>query len=62
MGTKNRYKIIEGSETNHCCFEYMIVDTHEPDDDNGHSKIICELLDEDTATFVCETLNCTENR
>ena len=29
---KERYKIIEGSESGHCCFDATILDTHQPED------------------------------
>ena len=29
---KERYKIVEGSESAHCCFSATILDTHQPED------------------------------
>ena len=29
---KERYKIVEGSESAHCCFDATILDTHQPED------------------------------
>ena len=61
-----RYKIIPGSQSGHCCFEFTVVDTDrpwfnargEPFTDEGEQlyEAICECYDEADAKRVCDAL------
>lgn len=62
-----RYKVVEGSQSIHCCFDYTIVDTTKPEmiggtqyrDDNDELQWveICECFDEKSANLICKALN-----
>lgn len=61
-----RYKIIEGSETGHCCFESTIVDTHrfnEVPEGSLASKlppkpvIVAEVFNLSDAELIVDALN-----
>lgn len=54
-----RYKVIEGSESGHCCFKATVVDTQRPDSDydpKQHSQI-CECFDMEDAEKIASALN-----
>ena len=57
-----RYKIIEGSQTGHCCFEYTVVDTlsiksrGETEADIRYAEV-CECFDRPSAVLICNALN-----
>jgi len=63
----DRYQLVEGSISGHCCFEFTIFDTNEPEmygdehykDSKGrfHYKNICECFDLESATMILKTLN-----
>lgn len=60
-----RYKIVEGSQSAHCCFEYTIVDTTRPfmvadKQYKGQFEPVCECLWEDDAKLICNALNAQE--
>lgn len=58
----DRYKIEEGSESGHCCFQFSIVDTHTPHPvygSQGVLKDVCETFDKESATLICDALNAT---
>lgn len=50
----DRYKVVKGSESVHCCFEFTILDSQGTDKDFGN---ICECFDEETANRICRLLN-----
>lgn len=61
-----RYKIIEGSTSHHCCFEYSIVDTTKPlmigekhweSDGVKEYETICECFFLNDAETICNALN-----
>lgn len=62
-----KYKIVEGSQSCHCCFKYTIVDTTKPDiigdtqwvnDDGSLSWTqICECFHKEDAETICNALN-----
>jgi hypothetical protein len=57
-----RYKIVEGSQSAHCCFEYTIVDTTKPVMIGGeHYKNqfepVCECFEEGEAKLIADALN-----
>ena len=56
-----RYKVIEGSESAHCCFEATVIDTHQPRmiADFQYFKTVCECFDVESAELVCKALNDT---
>lgn len=60
-----RYKIVEGSQSAHCCFEYTVVDTTRPfmvadEQYNGQFEPVCECLCEEDAKLICDSLNAQE--
>lgn len=60
MSVKNRYKIVDGSQSCHCCFEKTIIDTENPVIIIGNHRgyaIVCECLDSGYAELICEALN-----
>lgn len=54
---KDRFKIIEGSQSGHCCFEYTIVDTEKPTIVNGKDDSVCECFEKEQAELICKALN-----
>ena len=55
-----RYKVVKGSESQHCCFNYTVVDTHKVEDAGGgafYFETVCECFKEKYATIVCNALN-----
>lgn len=63
-----RYKIIEFSQSAHCCFGYTVVDTSLPviygkepfiDTRTGEVRYesICECFSEEDAKLICDALN-----
>ena len=54
-----RYVIIEGSESNHCCFEYTIVDTKggKLGSTDIWSRVMCEAFEKQEAVEICTALN-----
>lgn len=57
-----RYKVVPGSESAHCCFEFTIVDTMRPlmidgDPFENQFDTVCETFSEVDAELVCNALN-----
>ncbi len=61
-----RYKIVEGSKSAHCCFEFTVVDTHKPDMVGGRQYVrdgepqfetICECFERADADLIVTALN-----
>ena len=54
-----RYKVEEGSDSGHCCFEYTVLDTEAPVVINAYQglKVVCECFDKSCAGLVCDALN-----
>ena len=55
---KNRYVVIEGSESNHCCFSFSIIDTTGQSEDS--QNILAECFFEKDAKLICDLLNKNE--
>lgn len=63
----DRYKIIEESQSWHCCFNYTIVDLQKPDvirgvpqvDHKGEPRFlaVCECFTREDAELICQALN-----
>ena len=52
----DRYKVIAGSHTAHCCFEASVIDS-------TNDKIaMCECIDEEDAKRICAALNAAEEK
>jgi len=61
----DRYKVVEGSETNHYYAEYTIVDTTKPVIIGGERyknmfEPVCEVFEEEDAYKIAEALNSKE--
>jgi hypothetical protein len=62
-----RYKIVEESQSSHCCFGYTIVDTSKPqiigdtqwvkDDGSLEWEGVCECFEKHQAELICNALN-----
>lgn len=46
-----RYRVIEGSQSSHCCFEWTVIDTY------VGFEAVCECFDEADAKMIAEALN-----
>lgn len=53
----DRYVVVKGSQSCHCCFDFTVVDTTKPTGYNGQFTIICECFEEADAKIVAEALN-----
>lgn len=57
-----RYKVVEGSQSAHCCFEATVVDTTKPvmiggEHYEGQFDPICECFDRSDADAICAAMN-----
>ncbi|WYA78875.1 hypothetical protein [Pseudomonas phage Jack] len=55
-----RYKVLVGSQSGHCCFDYTVVDTLKPHPvyaSQGLFYAICETFSEEEAQAVARALN-----
>lgn len=54
-----RFIIVAESVSEHCCFEYSVIDTKEGKETYGDywKKIMCETFDKDAAVMICYVLN-----
>lgn len=57
-----RYQVIEGSQSSHCCFDYTVVDTTQPDmigdkHYNDQYIAICECFGEEDAKAIADAMN-----
>lgn len=56
-----RYKVVEGSETGHCCFGATVVDTHAPRHGwEGKFDWVCECYGLKDAQKITDALNAAE--
>lgn len=57
--TKNRYIIVDGSLSSHCCFQFTIVDTDAGKKPYGDywERSMCETFQRDEAEQICAALN-----
>ena len=56
----DRFIVVDGSQSCHCCFEVTVVDTTKPNDYHQFESI-CECFDKDDALFIAAALNRMEN-
>lgn len=54
-----RYKVVNESQSNHCCFQATVVDTTKYSSP-GQFKEVCECFEEEDAKRICEALNAQE--
>ncbi len=57
-----RYKLVHGSQSAHCCFEFTVVDTTRPflihgKQYEGQFEALCETFDYDSARSIVDALN-----
>jgi hypothetical protein len=57
-----RYKMIDGSQSAHCCFEASVVDTERPvkngdGEDTDRFETVCECFTEGAAMQIADALN-----
>lgn len=57
-----RYKVVDGSQSMHCCFEATVVDTSRPvmiggKHYNNEYESVCECFDVAEAESICSALN-----
>jgi len=57
-----RYKVVEGSQSCHCCFDATVVDTTRPvmiggSQYDGQFEAVCESFDTADAQLICDALN-----
>ena len=67
MEKENRYKVVEGSQSGHCCFKFTVVDLTKPymigDEHykNGNGELeytaLCETFGKPEADEICKSLN-----
>jgi hypothetical protein len=62
----DRYKVVKGSQSAHCCFEATVVDTSRPvmiggEHYEGQYEPICECFEERDAAVIVGALNAIED-
>jgi hypothetical protein len=60
--TANQYKVVDGSQSCHCCFSETVVDTTKPAMIGGKHyesqyEAVCECFEADDAKLICDALN-----
>lgn len=55
-----RYKVVKGSESGHCCFEATVVDTQTHT--NGEFDEVCECFNMEIAQEVADALNAAQRK
>lgn len=53
-----RYKVINESLSDHCCFQFTVVDTSL--DEGADDYNVCECFEEGLAIKICDSLNKTD--
>lgn len=58
----DRYKVVEGSQSAHCCFDFTVVDSTQPymiGDKQCRDEFIavCECFTREDADLICRALN-----
>ena len=56
-GPQIRYKVVEGSQSCHCCFDATVVDTTKPTMIGPQFESVCECFNEEEANLIAESLN-----
>lgn len=55
---KDRYKLVEGSQSAHCCFAYTVVDTNKPEAlGELLYEQVCECFEKEEAELIVKALN-----
>lgn len=58
-----RYQVVDGSQSAHCCFAATVVDTHKPiiigDDVTDEYDPVCECMERGDADKIAAALNAT---
>ena len=58
-----RYKVDEGSESAHCCFEATVVDTQTPHPSfRNEPDWVCECFDMEIAQKIADALNASHRK
>ena len=63
-----RYKVVAGSQSCHCCFSATIVDTTKPlEQYEGFDSLpefdsVCECFDSESSELICNALNMSEKQ
>lgn len=61
-----RYRVVEGSQSGHCCFDFTVVDTDRPEIIGGkpyvvdgvpHYEAICECFGREDADAIAAAMN-----
>lgn len=54
-----RYAVVDGSESGHCCFTASVVDTRKPSlvGNEPYVEIVCECFERKEAEMVASALN-----
>jgi hypothetical protein len=53
-----RYRVIEGSQSGHCCFDYTVVDTTKKHQYFKDQFVqVCEAFDKESADLIAKALN-----
>lgn len=63
---QQRFKVVKGSQSCHCCFEATVVDTTKPvmiggEHYEGQFEPVCECFEVEDAETVCHALNAVSN-
>lgn len=58
----SRYRVTNESQSNHCCFDYTVVDTTRPvmirgEHYKGQYESVCETFYQEDADLICQALN-----
>lgn len=54
----DRYQVVDGSVSGHCCFEATVVDTHTPHQVyRDLHALVCECFDREDAEKIASALN-----
>ena len=54
-----RFKVQEGSQSFHCCFEWSVLDTHDVQY-RPEGQAVCECFEHKDALAICAALNQSE--
>jgi hypothetical protein len=51
----SRYKVVQGSESGHCCFDATVIDTLFSEGSDNH--LVCECFEVEQANLIAKLLN-----
>lgn len=57
-----RYKVVEGSESGHCCFGATVVDTQTSNPSLFCDELVCECFDMESAQKIADALNAVNRK